>query len=130
MPRKKPTIEKPLTEVELEIMNAIWDLGECNVKDVQVALSKERELAYTSVATIMKILQQKGALSLRKDDRAHTYVPLLSRSEYEAVSLQHLAQNLFRGDPSSMVARLLNDSDLSNDELKAIRKILDERMSK
>lgn len=130
MTRKKPTIVKPLTEVELEIMNAIWELGECNVKDVQVALSKERELAYTSVATIMKILQQKGALSLRKDDRAHTYVPVLSRSEYEAVSLQHLAQNLFRGDPSSMVARLLNDSDLSADELKTIRKILDERMSK
>lgn len=130
MKRKKPTIEKPLTEVELEIMNAIWDLGECNVKDVQVALNKERELAYTSVATIMKILQQKGALSLRKDDRAHTYVPVLSRSEYEAVSLQHLAQNLFRGDPSSMVARLLNDSNLSADELKTIRKILDERMAK
>lgn len=127
---KKATIEKPLTEVELELMNIIWDLGECTVRDVQTALSKERELAYTSIATIMKILEQKGALESRKDDRAHTYFPLISRSDYEATSLRHLTRNLFRGDPSSVVLRLLNDTDLSTDELKAIRKLLDQRIGK
>jgi predicted transcriptional regulator len=129
-PRKKTQIEKPLTEVELELMNVVWAIGECTVKDVQKSLSEERDLAYTSVATIMKILEQKGILSSRKDDRAHTYLPLISRKEYEALSLRHLANNLFHGDPSSMVMRLLTDSKLSTEELRTIRKMLDERMEK
>ena len=129
-PRKKAKIEKPLTEVELELMNAIWDLGDCTVKDVQTRLSQERELAYTSVATIMKILEQKEVLSSRKDDRAHTYHPLVSRQEYEATSLKHMAKSLFRNDPSSMVMRLLDEADLSENELKEIRKVLDERIRK
>lgn len=128
--RKKVRLEKPLTEVELELMNAVWALGACTVKDVQKTVSKERELAYTSVATIMKILEQKGVLSSSKDDRAHTYKPLVSREEYEGLSLRHLANNLFHGNPSSMVMRLLNEGELSSGELKAIRKILDERMGK
>lgn len=127
-PRKKPSLDKPLTEVELELMNAIWDLGECTVKDVQQSLPEGRDLAYTSVATIMKILEQKGAVTSRKDDRAHCYRALVSRVDYESSSLRHLAKHLFQGDPSSMVMRLLNDTQLSGEELKAIRKLLDERM--
>ena len=130
MQRKKETLEKPLTEVELELMNVIWDLGDCTVKDVQTRLANDRELAYTSVATIMKILEQKGALSSRKEDRAHTYRPLISRTDYEATSLRHLEANVFRGDPTSMVMRLLNDGRISHDELQTIRKILDERLGK
>jgi predicted transcriptional regulator len=129
-PRKKTTIQKPLTEVELEFMTLIWDLGECTVKDVLTRLSKGRDLAYTSVATIMKILEQKGALSSQKNDRAHTYLPLISRQEYEASSLKHLAKNLFHDDPSKMVMRLLDENELSDEELKSIRKILDERIGK
>lgn len=128
--KKKVTIEKPLTEVELEIMNAVWDLGACTVKDVHKILSKGRELAYTSVATIMKILEQKGVLESRKGDRALTYQPLFTRTQYESTSLRHLANNLFHGDPSSMVMRLLNETDLTKDELQAIRKTLDDRMGK
>jgi predicted transcriptional regulator len=128
--KKKSPLEKPLTEVELELMDTIWDLAPCTIKEVQVEVSKRRELAYTSVATIMKILEQKGALQSRKDDRAHVYVPRLTRSEYETSSLQHLTANLFRGDPSSMVMRLLNDTHLTSEELKNIRKLLDERMGK
>ena len=62
--RKKP--EKLLTDVELELMNLIWERGTCTVKDAQSALPKERDLAYTSVATIMKILEQKRHTEKRK----------------------------------------------------------------
>lgn len=126
--RKKQTLEKPLTEVELQIMNAVWSLGECTVKDVQTELSKTRELAYTSVATIMKILEQKGVLKSTKSDRAHTYSALVDRTDYETSSLKHLAENVFQGDPTSMVMRLINDSKLSKDELHSIQKLIDERL--
>jgi predicted transcriptional regulator len=125
--RKKIKLEKPLTEVELQLMNAIWGLGDCTVKDVQQEISKSRELAYTSVATIMKILEQKGILKSVKNDKAHLYSSLISKTEYETSSLRHLAENLFEGNPTSMVMRLLSDANLSKEELSSIQKILDQR---
>ncbi len=126
--RKRIKLEKMLTEVELEIMNAIWGLGQCTVKGVQDALPTDRDLAYTSVATMMKILEQKGALKSEKQDRAHTYLPLISRAEYEAMSLQHLKTNVFGGDPASMVMRLLSETDISQKEMESIRSLIEERL--
>jgi predicted transcriptional regulator len=125
--KKRFRLEKVLTEVELELMNAIWDLGECTVKDVQEALPKDRALAYTTVATMMKILEQKGALKSEKKDRAHTFEPLVSRAEYEGISLEHLKTNVFGGDPTHMVMRLIDNSDLTQKELDTIRDLLKER---
>ena len=126
MPEKKK--DRPLTEVELELMNVIWELGECTVKDVQAALPPTRDLAYTSVATIMKILEQKGVLRSARGERAHSYRPLLARADYEAASLRHLTDRVFRGDPGSMVRRLLDESELSAEELRKIRTLLNERL--
>ncbi len=129
-PRKKPSLEKPLTDVELELMQVIWGREECTVKEVQTALPEGRDLAYTTVATVMKILEQKGVLSSHKGEKAHGYRPLISREEYEALSLRHLTDHVFQGDPSSMVVRLLSESKLTSDELRVIRNILDERLGK
>lgn len=126
--RKRNISERSLTEVELELMNIIWHLGECTVKDVQTALPKARALAYTSVATIMKILEGKEVLASRKGDRAHTYSPLLSKTDYEASALRSIANNLFQGSPSSMVMRLLDESNLTQKELETIRSFLNERL--
>ena len=127
---KKIKIEKPLTEAELQLMNCIWSLGSCTVKEVQTEVSKEKELAYTSVATIMKILEGKGILKSTKSDKAHIYTSLISKEDYEKQSLDYLAENLFQGDSSVMVMRLLDSSNLSTQELKAIREVLDSRLSK
>lgn len=128
--KKKIKIEKQFTEVELELMNVIWDLGQCTVKDVQVRLQEKRELAYTSVATMMKILEQKGILISQKDDKAHIYRPIVFRQDYESACLKHMTENVFQGDPSSMVMKLLSETKLSKDELQAIRLLLDSRISK
>ena len=127
--KKRTKIEKLFTEVELELMNAIWKLGDCTVKDVQDVLPKERDLAYTSVATMMKILEQKGALKSEKQEKAHLYKALISRPEYEGVSLQHLKANVFGGNPTSMVMRLLDESGISPEEMATIRTFIDERLS-
>lgn len=126
MKTKAKKLEKPLTEVELQIMNAIWTIGTaCTVKDVQTELSKDRDLAYTSVATIMKILEQKHAVKSEKSDKAHLYTALIAKADYETSSLKHLTDNLFQGNPSSLVMKLLSDNKLSKDEISAIKKILD-----
>ena len=126
--RKRTKPEKLLTEVELELMKIIWEIGECTVKEVQEALPQGRDLAYTSVATMMKILEAKGVLTSSKRERAHTYEPALSRADYESMSLRHLTHHVFRDDPGSMVMRLLDESALSDEELKSIRALLDERL--
>lgn len=127
---EKMKIEKPLTEVELQLMNVIWALGTCTVKEVQMEISRERELAYTSVATIMKILESKGIVKSEKSDKAHIYTSLISKENYETQSLSHLADNLFHGDSSMMVLRLLDNSNLSHADLEAIRVVLNSRLTK
>ncbi len=128
--KQKTKIEKPLTEVELQLMNIIWALESCTVKEVQTEISKERELAYTSVATIMKILESKGIVKSMKSDKAHIYTALISKENYEKQSLEHLAENLFQGDSSMMVMRLLDNSNFSQKDLEAIRCVLNSRITK
>lgn len=126
--KEKIKIEKPLTEVELQLMNVIWTLKECTVKEVQTEISKERELAYTSVATMMKILESKGILKSAKSDKAHVYTSLILKENYEKQSLEHLADNLFQGDSSMMVMRLLDNSNLTQKDLQAIKEVLNSRL--
>ncbi len=120
--------DRLLTEVELELMRIIWDRSEVTVRDVVDNLPKSRNLAYTSVATIMKILEKKKFLSTRKSEQAYTHHSQISRDEYESTTLRHLSKNVFQGDPTLMVMKLLNESKLSSDDLQAIKKLLDERI--
>jgi predicted transcriptional regulator len=125
--RKK---EKLLTEVELELMVIVWELKECTVRQIQEHLAKGRDLAYTSVATMVKILEQKGMLKSTKKDRAHTFIPLVTKETYEGRTLNHIKDHLFQGSPRTMVARLIDESGLDVEELDEIKKLLEERLSK
>ena len=113
-----------LTPTELEIMHVLWRLGESSVAGVQAALAPERPLAYTSVSTMLRILEQKGVVASRKEGRGHAYRPLVPREEYEAVSLRHLVGTVFDGTPVNLVQRLVQDGDLTPDELAAIRRLI------
>jgi predicted transcriptional regulator len=113
-----------LTDVELELMNLLWSLEEGSVADVMEALPKERDLAYTSVSTILRILEQKGVLKSRKEGRTHIYIPTVKKSDYEKRALQHVVDNVFEGAPALLVKRLLGSGGLKEDELKEIRELL------
>ena len=76
--------DKRLTNVELELMTILWTLGEGNVTQVIAALPAERALAYTSVSTILRILEGKGFVAARREGRGHLYKPTISKNEYEA----------------------------------------------
>ena len=120
--------KKLLTETELELMNLLWQLGEGSVRDVIAALPEDRKLAYTSVSTMLRILEQKGVLDTRKVGRGHIYRPLLAREDYQARSVNHLLDKVFDGASSQLVRRLLDTRNLSEAELKAIQAMLDERL--
>lgn len=126
--KKASKQEKLLTEVELELMTILWKLGEGSVNDVLPHLPAGRNLAYTSVSTILRILEQKGVVSSRKEGRGHIYHPILAKEKYEAATLQHVVSKVFDGVPTTLVRRLLEAGDLSEDELKSIRTLLNERL--
>jgi len=115
---------KPLTAVELEMMNVIWRIGPCSVAQVLEQLSAKRELAYTSVSTIVRILEQKGYVASQKAGRGHQYSAAIAKDDYQAMSVTHLVNNVFEGTPSLLVRRLLDSNALTEDELAQIKSLL------
>lgn len=113
--------------VELEMMNIIWRIGPCSVAQVLEQLKPQRELAYTSVSTIVRILEQKGYVTSEKEGRGHLYEAAVSKETYQALSLKRLVSNVFDGAPSVLVQRLLDSETLSSQELAQIKALLLEK---
>jgi predicted transcriptional regulator len=116
--------DRPLTATELEMMNVIWRIGPCSVHQVVEALRPERELAYTSVSTIIRILEQKKYVVSIKEGRGHLYQAAVSKQAYQASSLARLVSNVFDGAPTLLVQRLLDSKQLSAEELQSIRALM------
>ncbi|PRY26961.1 putative transcriptional regulator [Aliiruegeria haliotis] len=117
-----------LTEVELEFMNVVWEIGGGTVRDIHAALNHDSERAYTSVATILKILDQKGYLSSTKVERSLVYRPAVPKAAYQKQTLKHLSNKLFDSTPSALVARLVDDDTLSEEALEEIRTLVNKRL--
>jgi predicted transcriptional regulator len=118
------TIDKPLTATELEMMNVLWRIGPASVHQVLEALQPHRQLAYTSVSTMVRILEQKGYVRSRKEGRGHLYEPAIQKEAYQVASLQHLVSNVFDGTPTLLVQRLVDSEQLDAEALDAIRRAL------
>jgi len=125
--RKKKRSEF-LTEVELEFMTRLWELGEANVRDILAMLPPDRDLAYTSAATIMRILEQKNFVESRKEGKTHVYQALLTKDSYQTRFLKDISEKLFDNTPAALVARLVDDDDLSEEALDEIRALVEGRM--
>lgn len=127
--RGKKAARMALTPVELEMMNVIWRIGPCTVARVLEELRPQRELAYTSVSTVVRILEQKGYVTSVKAGRGHLYEAAVSKAEYQAASLDNLLSDVFDGEPALLVQRLLDSKTLSSDELAQIKALLRKRGS-
>lgn len=125
---RKRRSEKLLTEVELEFMTELWAIGEGSVREVLDRLPAERNLAYTSGATILRILDEKGFVTSRKEGKTLIYKPLLAKQKYQTRSLQALSRTLFDDTPASLVARLVDDEGLTEADLEDIRALVERRL--
>lgn len=121
---KKTAVEKRLTDVELELMGLLWRLGEGTVSDVQAALPASRPLAYTSVSTMLRILESKGVVTTRKQGRGHVYVPAIQKSEYEARAVKDVVDRVFEGMPLALVRQLLENVPLSDEDVSELRTLI------
>ena len=127
-PMRKKKTSNLLTEVELEFMNELWALGQGSVRDVLDRLPPDRNLAYTSGATILRILDEKGFVESEKNGKSLIYRPLLEKDRYQSRSLQNLSRTLFDDTPATLVARLVDDEGLTEDDLEEIRALVERRL--
>lgn len=113
-----------LTPLELEIMHVLWNEGASNVQAVQQHL--ERELAYTTVQTMLNILHRKGKVKRTLKDRAYFYSPVVSRSHVVGNHLSDLVERLFGGSAESLVMSLVETKHLTPKKLARLQKLIEE----
>jgi BlaI family transcriptional regulator, penicillinase repressor len=118
-----------LTEAELRLMNVLWLKGPGTVQQVLDWLSDKPPLAYNTVLTTIRILERKGYVGHVKDGRAHVYEPLIEREEATRSEIRHLVSRFFRNSHDALLLNILKDDEVEGEELKRLRKMLDESAS-
>src|ERR1044071_8318831 len=118
MKKAKPT----LTGQELEIMKVIWKLGTPTVRQVYEAILEHRKVAYTTVMTMMNILEQKGYLKKRQGDRAFVYTPSRPEKQVIRAMVREFVDRVFNGAAEPLLLHLVEDDQLSKEELDEIRR--------
>ena len=115
-----------LTGREMDVMNVLWKLGSGTVSEVMRGLSDQ--LAYTTVLTILRTLEKKGHIGHSSEGRAHRYVPLVELAEAQEGAVRRVTRKLFSGSPELLMAHLLNERGLSEDQLLRLRELVDDRL--
>ena len=115
-----------LTEAELRLMDVVWDKGAVTVGEVAAALTGEPILAYNTILTTLRILEQKGYVRHTKsrEGRAFVYRAVVGRKQASRNALRHLVRGFFGNSSELLVLNLLDDGDLSQRELQSIRNLL------
>ena len=112
-----------LTEQELEIMKVVWERESVTVRDVYEALLERRKVAYTTVMTMMKILEQKQYLRKNQTDRAYVYRPAHPKGQVIGAMVREFVNRVFNGAAEPLLVHLVEEHDLSPEELEEIARL-------
>ncbi|HYO83386.1 MAG TPA: BlaI/MecI/CopY family transcriptional regulator [Bryobacteraceae bacterium] len=123
MPRRK-TPDSSLTALELEIMKVLWEGGPANVQSVQANL-KDRELAYTTVQTMLNVLHKKGKVKRQLENRAYIYKPVLTRQTAVSQAVSDMLQRFFGGSADDLVLNLVETRKLTPEKLAELQQLVD-----
>jgi BlaI family penicillinase repressor len=115
-----------LTGLQLAILQVLWDRGEATTQDVWEAVSEERPLALTTIATLLSRLERKQVVAHRQEGRQYVYRATVTRAEVRRSKIQELTDTLFGGDAAALVSHLVRADDVNAEELERIRALLDE----
>lgn len=116
-----------LTPRETEIMNVLWDRGPSTVAEVRDALDDGS--AYTTILTLMRVLEEKGIVSRRAEGKAHRYRALVRREAARSRAVDGVLGQFFRGSAELMLTQLVSRRDLDEDALLRLRALVDERLA-
>jgi predicted transcriptional regulator len=115
-----------LTDAELRLMDVLWTRGSANTADVLKALPGDSQLAYTTVLTTLRILEEKGYLRHTKDGKSFVYEPAIDRDSVRRGALRHLVSRFFQGSPELLVSNLIADEQLSPKHLQRLKRLIEE----
>ncbi len=119
-----------LGELQKCVMESIWELGEETVGQVRDRLNREPPPAYTTILSVMQKLEKAGWLTHRALGRSYVYLPTRSRDQAGTTTLRTFIDRVFRGDALLLFQHLLEDEELSDQDLSALRKMLDQKRRK
>ncbi|HVW08957.1 MAG TPA: BlaI/MecI/CopY family transcriptional regulator [Bryobacteraceae bacterium] len=122
--RRKSTV---LTQQELEIMKIVWEHDSVTVREVYETLLKRRKVAYTTVMTMMKILEQKKYLKKNQTERAHVYRPSQPRHKVIGGLVREFVNRVFNGSAEPLLVHLVEEHDLSREDLEEIARLRKEK---
>ena len=114
------------TERELDIMAVLWERGPSTAAEVRAQIADD--LAYNTVLSMLRILEEKGHVRHTEEGRAHRYFPLVAREEAGASALERLVDKVFGGSAELLLTHFMKDRKLDATELRRIRRVLDERL--
>jgi BlaI family penicillinase repressor len=114
------------TDRELDVMSVLWEAESATVAEVRERLADD--LAYTTVLTVLRTLEQKGYVGHTGEGRAYRYHPLVKRAAAGRSALRRLVDKVFDGSPELLLTQLVSDKNLSDEELRRLRKLLTERL--
>ena len=123
MPRKP---SPALTDAEARVMAVLWQLETATVGDVVGTMTRRQPVSYSTVQTILRILEDKGYVAHDKVARAFIYRPIVDERQARRRALRHLASRLFDGSPSLLVMNVLDDEEMDPDELKRLKKLIED----
>ena len=115
-----------LTDLELEVMHVVWELERGTVRQVHEVLGERRKIAYTTVMTMMNILEEKEYLKRSKQGRAYVYEPVRPKEEVLKSMVDDFVSRVFEGSAKPLVLGLLKDRKLSKRELEEIGRMIDQ----
>lgn len=115
---------KSLGDLQLAIMQVLWTEGEATVSEVHQALFEERRLAPTTIATMLRKMEQKGVVAHRPEGRQFVYRAAIDRSEVHRSMVSDLVKRLFAGDPRALVSHLVEEGEVEIAEIDGLRRTL------
>lgn len=116
---------KQLGDLQIAIMRALWRLEEGTVSQVHSALTEERDLAPTTIATVLSRLEKGGLIAHTTESRQYVYRPIVSKREFLRSAVSDLVEKLFQGDPAALVSHLLKESDIAAGDLQRVKAMIE-----
>jgi predicted transcriptional regulator len=119
-------MEIQFTDRELDVMGVLWERGPSTVLEVQTSLTDE--LAYTTVLTVLRVLEEKGHVGHAEAGRAYRYHALVDRESAGRSAVRRLVRKVFRGSPELLLTQLVSDRKLTAEQLERLRQLLEARL--